>query len=84
MALHDLSKVPREAWSRIPVREVMTPATAVAGVQPESDASDAMLTLGREHVNQLPVIENGKLRGLISREDVLQQLSLHGDPALAQ
>jgi Zn-dependent protease/predicted transcriptional regulator len=84
VALHDLSKVPREAWAQVPVRDVMTPATGVVGVKPESNAADAMVTLGREHVNQLPVIENGKLRGLVSREDILQQLSLHDDPALAQ
>jgi Zn-dependent protease len=84
VSLQDLGKVPREAWSRVAVREIMTPATGVARVQPKTNAADAMVALGSQRVNQLPVIENGKLRGLVSREDILQRLSLYGDPALAQ
>lgn len=84
VSLQDLSKVPREAWGEVPVREIMTPAAGVAGVQPSSNAAEAMVALGRQGVNQLPVIENGKLRGLVSREDILQRLSSYGDPALAQ
>lgn len=84
VSVRDVRKIPREAWGSTAVRDVMTPAAGVRGVQPQTEAADAMVALGRQGVNQLPVIENGKLRGLVSREDILKQLSLYGDPALAQ
>jgi signal-transduction protein with cAMP-binding, CBS, and nucleotidyltransferase domain len=61
----------------------MTPAGALNGIPPGENAADAMLALGRQGVNQLPVLENGRVRGLVSREDILKLLSLYGDPALA-
>ena len=84
VCLPDVRKVSRDDWPRARVRDVMTPAAGLSGVGPDTSAADAMLTLGRQGVNQLPVIQDGRVRGLISRENILQLLSLHGDPALAQ
>lgn len=84
VSLPDVRKVPRDLWATTPVRAVMTPADGVSGVTPEASAVDAMVTLGRRGVNQLPVLKDGQVRGLVSRESILRVLSLYGDPCLAQ
>lgn len=83
VSLRDVRKAARADWPRTLVRDVMTPAAGVSGVAPETSAADAMVTLGRQGVNQLPVLKDGVVRGMVSRENILKLLSLYGDPALA-
>lgn len=82
VCLEDLRKVPREAWERTRVADIMTPAARLAQVAPTEDTSDALTTLTNRGVNQLPVVENGRVRGLVRREDILRWLALRGDRAL--
>jgi len=57
--------------------EIMTPLERLACVAPEDDASEALDELARRGVNQLPVLEGGRLVGLLRREDVLKWLALY-------
>jgi Zn-dependent protease/CBS domain-containing protein len=84
VCFQDIRKVPRADWEHKVVRDIMTPASALNGIPLGENAADAMLALGRQGVNQLPVMENGRVRGLVSREDILKLLSLYGDPGLGQ
>ena len=61
----------------------MTPADALSRVSPEETTSEAMTTLARLGVDQLPVVENGEVRGMVRREDILRWLSLYGHRELA-
>lgn len=83
VCLEDVRKLPRAEWPQRPVRDIMTPAAAVHSVTPGQNAAEAMLELGHGGVNQLPVMEQGRLRGLLSREDLIRLLTLYGDPPLA-
>lgn len=76
VCLQDIRKVKQDAWRSTAVGDIMTPAEAVAQVAPDEDASDAMSILSQRGVNQLPVVEQGTVRGLLRREDVLAWLSL--------
>lgn len=84
VCLEDLRKVPREAWDHTTIESVMTPAAQLAQVSPGQDTSDALATLSDRGVNQLPVVENGRVRGLVRREDILRWLALRGDRAVAR
>ena len=53
---------------RTPVREVMT--THVIAASPEQDALVAASKMAREQVRRLPVLENGRLCGMISLGDL--------------
>lgn len=78
VCLHDIRATPRRAWHSTSVREIMTPAERLATIAPNAHVAQALQTLSLEGVNQLPVIERGKLEGLIRREDILKWLSLYG------
>lgn len=50
------------------VRQVMT--NQVMSVHPDTDAAVAAHLMGRQQVRRLPVIENGKLCGMVSLGDI--------------
>ena len=51
-----------------PVREVMT--GGVVSVSPDMEASVAAHLMGRQQVRRLPVVENGRLCGMVSLADL--------------
>ena len=54
--------------SMTPVREVMT--TQILSVRPDMDANMAAGIMGRAQVRRLPVLENGRLCGMVSLGDL--------------
>ena len=84
VGLPEARSLPRERWGETPVREVMVPAEGVTEVGPETEAFDALMALSRAGVNQLPVVRDGRVLGLIRRQDLLRWLAVYGDPDLAR
>ena len=54
-----------------PVRDVMT--TAVVSARPDMDTALAASMMGRKQIRRLPVMENGKLCGMVSLGDLALQ-----------
>lgn len=79
VCLQDVRRRPREEWAATRVGDVMTPVDQLTTVKPDDDSWDAIRTINQKNVNQLPVMEGERLRGLLRREDVVRWLSLHGD-----
>jgi Zn-dependent protease/CBS domain-containing protein len=77
VSIDDVRKVPQDRWAGVRVAEIMTPAEALSTVTPEADAQRAMEVLTRRDVNQLPVVDHGKLIGMVRRHDLLKWLALH-------
>jgi CBS domain-containing protein len=80
VCLQDLIRSERGARDRLTARDIMIPAAQLATATPRQDAAEALATLAQRGVNQLPVLEDGKLVGLLRREDVLTWLALHETP----
>lgn len=51
-------------------RDLMT--RDVATCTPKDTIKDVMLTMSRRHIRHLPVLENGKLKDMLSQRDVMQ------------
>lgn len=75
--LEDVRKLERGVWPLRTVRDIMTPAGSLFQAAPQDDAHHALSLLGQGKVNQIPVVDNGQVRGLIRREDILKWLSLY-------
>ena len=73
LSLTDVKRLPRDQWPHRIVRSEMTAAPLVT-VGPDQDLAHAMDLLAGSGIHQLPVIEDGKLVGLISRSHVMQYL----------
>ncbi|MCX5969923.1 MAG: CBS domain-containing protein, partial [Coprothermobacterota bacterium] len=74
VTLSDLSKVPRQEWPREVVRTVMTPLDRLVTVGPEDSAYNALAKMSTANIGRLPVLEDGKIIGLVSRQDLLDSL----------
>jgi len=48
-------------------------------VNPEKPVAEALEMMGREDVNQVPVVQQGKLAGIISRAHILRVLQARAD-----
>lgn len=79
VCIEDVRKVPRSDWDKVPVSQIMTPAEKLDMVTPQEDASEALQKLARRDVNQVPVMQNGQLVGMLRRRDILRWLQLQSD-----
>jgi Zn-dependent protease/CBS domain-containing protein len=82
VCLSDLAKLPRDQWATRTAREVMTPAASVAAAAPGEDAADVLARMAARDVNQVPVLEDGEVRGFVPRGEVIRWLEQGPDRAL--
>ncbi|HEX4951043.1 MAG TPA: site-2 protease family protein [Blastocatellia bacterium] len=71
---HEVKAVPKARWPFTLVYDVMRPLDELRTVSPETPVSEALEIIGREDINQLPALANGKLAGMISRDQILRYL----------
>ncbi len=71
---HEIKEMPMERWPDLTVGDVMIPTSRIHAITPETPAFEALELMGREDINQLPVIANGRLEGVLTRAHVLQVL----------
>ena len=71
VTLHNVRGVPQQRWDTTTVGEVMTPMEKLKMVHPDDDALGILERMDGEDVNQMPVVEEGKVIGMIGRDNVL-------------
>ena len=76
VTLEEVKDVPTERWDTTIVRDVMTRREDVKTITPRDDLAAAMRELGDEEIGQLPVVDRGRLVGLLSRANLLRYLQL--------
>ncbi len=76
ITLKEIKEIPRVKWAAKKVSEVMTPVSELKQVNPNEDLARVMKILTEDEVNQLPVVEDGKIIGMISRENMLAFINL--------
>lgn len=74
LTLHDIRQVPRERWATTRASEVMTPMDKVKITAPKVGLEQALEQMGTDGVNQMPVMENGQVEGILSRQDIINYL----------
>jgi CBS domain-containing protein len=75
--------VPEGDWSHTRVREVMVPARELPLLAPGDDAMDAVRGLASSQTDQIAVVEDGRLRGVVRQQDIMRWIELHRGPARA-
>jgi len=71
VTLNDIKDIPRELRLTRTVAESMTPLDKLKSVRPSDDLADVLQLLTSEDINQLPVVENGNIVGMIARDNLL-------------
>ena len=70
----DISRVERRMWPLTTVEHAMRPVAQMKVISPDAPVMQALETMARENINQLPVASNGHLEGVLSRAHLLEIL----------
>jgi len=76
VTLAALRNMPREMWPYTMASQAMTPLRVAETTQPSAILWTALERMGRGGANQLPVVDETGVVGILSREDILHYLSL--------
>jgi Zn-dependent protease/CBS domain-containing protein len=71
---NELRAVPADRWPYTTVRELMLPISKIHVVSQDTPATEALQIMGQEDVNQLPVMSNGRVEGMVNRAALLEVL----------
>jgi Zn-dependent protease/CBS domain-containing protein len=77
VSFEDVRRIPRDHWPQTRVREIMTGKDKLLTLQVDDDSFHALAQLSTGSVNQMPVLRDGRLVGMLRREDVLRWLQLY-------
>ena len=73
ITLADIKTIPRDRWNVLRVRDEMT-RSPVWHVSPDDDLLHAMAVLGEHGIDQAPVLDRGRLVGLLSRAHIIKYM----------
>lgn len=79
VTLPDIKRVPQTRWEVTLVREIITPANKLKIVYPDQDILSVLHNMDAEKVTHLPVVEKGKVIGMVNREDLTRFLRVRVD-----
>jgi Zn-dependent protease/predicted transcriptional regulator len=75
VSVTDAKHLGQDAWATTPVSDIMS-RTPLKTVGPDTDLSTALRLLVENDVHQLPVLQNGRLMGMLSRADIMRYIQL--------
>ena len=74
VTLHQIQNVPRDKWRTTRVAEVMIPFERLVRARLDEDLTTVLEEMSRADVNQLPVVDDGKFLGMVTRGNILALL----------
>jgi Zn-dependent protease/CBS domain-containing protein len=79
LTLRRLAEIPRSKWGSTRVADVMVMPDKLITAQLDDDLSEVLERMGRADINQLPVLADGKLLGIVTRANLIAFLRAHAD-----
>jgi len=72
----DVKRLAPELWDATRVEEIATPMAEVVVASPDQPVAELLRLLGERRANQLPIVEDGHLRGSVTLQDLLKALEV--------
>jgi Zn-dependent protease/CBS domain-containing protein len=76
ITLGDIRHTPREEWAQTPVGSIMIPLERLHAVSPQQNLNDVLPLMVGGDVNQLPVTQDGRVVGIVTREAIMRYLEV--------
>jgi Zn-dependent protease/predicted transcriptional regulator len=76
---HEVRAVDRSRWPEVRVADAMRALKGLRTVSPATPVTEALKIMSREDVNQLPVVADGRLAGVITRSHVLRLIQTRAE-----
>jgi Zn-dependent protease len=74
VSIQNVKQIPREEWKDVNVSKVLDAGIIDFCVNPDDDATLAMSRMIKNGLGRVPVIDSGKLIGIVSNKDIMQIL----------
>lgn len=74
VTLHAARAVPREEWPNTSIQAAMIPIDRIHWASPQEPALSVLERMQTEDINQMPVLSEGKIVGIIARDTILRVL----------
>ena len=81
ITLNAVKKVPSAEWANTYIDAYISDSSEYCVLEPQMDARDALRLLIDSRLAKAPIVENGVLVGFLSRNDLLEVISLKSDLA---
>jgi len=72
VTLHQVQRFPREEWANTSIQAAMVPLSAIHWVTPNDPVTSVLERMQSEDVNQMPVLQEGHIIGMIARDSILR------------
>ncbi|HVA72659.1 MAG TPA: site-2 protease family protein [Candidatus Limnocylindrales bacterium] len=72
VTLHQVQHIPREEWANTSIQAAMVPQSAIQWVMPNEPVTAVLARMQSEDVNQMPVLQEGHIIGMIARDSILR------------
>jgi CBS domain-containing protein len=79
VSLEGVKTISKDLWGFKQVRDIMTPVELVACLSPAEDAGAALSRMIASDIGCMPVVEDGFLKGIVSRRDILNLFKIKSD-----
>ncbi len=76
ITIKNVKSIPRDEWNRIPVKQVMHPIDKMISLSPKEDAFGVLQMMLEHNTGRMPVLENGKIVGILTRRDIMEFVSM--------
>jgi Zn-dependent protease/predicted transcriptional regulator len=76
---HEIKQIERARWPFVTLHDIMRPLEDLRSVTPDASLASALEAMSRYDLNQLPVVSDHLLKGVLSRSDVLNYLQTHAE-----
>jgi CBS domain-containing protein len=74
LTLHNIKPVPQQKWDTTQVKEIMTPVDELKLASPDQEALSLLEQMIENDINQVPVVKEGRVMGLVTRDNLLRFL----------
>jgi Zn-dependent protease len=72
ISVHAVNSIPREEWAETSVQAAMLPRERVLVTAPQEPVLNLLERMQREDINQMPVVDENRVVGMISRDTILR------------
>ena len=79
LTLDNIKSVPRQNWEVTQVKDIMTAADKLNVAYPDQDALSILEQMEDNGINPIPVLSEGRIIGLITRDNLIRFLHLRSE-----
>lgn len=72
VTVKDIKSIPKKKWNSTQVGEAMTPVSAIRTARINQPAESILEQMDKLGINQMPVLEEDKVVGIVTREDLIR------------